>query len=223
MKLFALLTVAAAFAVPARASAFVIPIPSSGLPPVFRGSVSAIGPATRSRMVGSSWHRGCPVAIRDLRLLRLDYWGFNGLVQHGRLIVHESAAYRIRRVFRALFRADFPIRRMLLIDAYGASDDRSMRANNTSAFNCRFVAGTTRWSMHAYGLAIDINPVQNPYVSGSHVSPAAGEAYVDRSRRAKGMIHAGDAVVRAFAAEGWAWGGYWLSPKDYQHFSSNGR
>src|ERR671924_667618 len=117
-----------------------------------------------------------------------------------------TAARAIRRVFEKLFYAGFPIRRMRLIDAYGASDDRSMDANNTSAFNCRFVAGTTRWSMHAYGKAIDINPVQNPYVSGNHVSPDAGERYVDRSLDAKGMIHAGDRVVRAFARAGWEWG-----------------
>ena len=116
------------------------------------------------------------------------------------------------------------IRRIWLVDAYGSSDDRSLAANNTSAFNCRFVAGTTRWSEHAYGRAIDLNPVQNPYVSSSgHVSPPSGAAYVDRSKRAKGMIHAGDAVVRAFVAIGWGWGGYWGSPKDYQHFSATGR
>jgi hypothetical protein len=124
---------------------------------------------------------------------------------------------------RKLFNAHFPFRRIWLIDAYGSDDRRSMAANNTSAFNCRYVAGTTRWSEHAYGRAIDINPIQNPYVSGSYVSPAAGRAYADRSRRAPGMIHAGDVVVRAFASIGWKWGGYWRSSKDYQHFSSTGR
>jgi poly-gamma-glutamate synthesis protein (capsule biosynthesis protein) len=99
-----------------------------------------------------------------------------------------------------------------------------MEADNTSAFNCRFVAGTQRWSMHAYGRAIDINPVENPYVSGSHVSPPAGAPFADRSRDAAGMIHAGDAVVRAFKRRaGWKWGGSWPGgTRDYQHFSSNG-
>ena len=100
---------------------------------------------------------------------------------------------------RRLYRIDYPIRRMELVDRYGADDHRSMAADNTSAFNCRFVAGTNRWSMHAYGRAIDINPVENPYVSGSHVSPPAGVPFADRSRHARGMIHAGDQVVRAFA------------------------
>jgi hypothetical protein len=174
-------------------------------------------------MVGSSWHSGCPVRIRDLRLLRLDYWGFGGRVRHGRLIVHEDQARRVKRVFRKLFYAHFRIRRMLLIDAYNGSDDRSMDANNTSAFNCRFVAGTTTWSQHAYGRAIDLNPVRNPYVAGSHVSPEAGRAYTDRSRRAIGMIHGGDAVVRAFGDANWRWGGAWSYPKDYMHLSRTGR
>jgi hypothetical protein len=96
-------------------------------------------------------------------------------------------------------------------------------ADNTSAFNCRFVSGTTRWSEHAYGRALDVNPVENPFVSGSYVSPPAGAAYADRSRRAPGMVHAGDATVRAFAAVGWGWGGSWPGSKDYQHFSATGR
>ena len=98
-----------------------------------------------------------------------------------------------------------------------------MAANNTSAFNCRPVAGTSRWSEHAYGRAIDVNPVQNPYVAGRHVSPPAGRRYADRAGRAPGMIRAGDAVVRAFAAAGWGWGGAWRTARDYQHFSASGR
>jgi hypothetical protein len=215
MKWFAILFAAAASAGPSQAG--------TAEPPLFHGSISRIDSATRERMVGSSWHAGCPVGLADLRLLTLDYRAFDGSARRGRLVVHRTAARPIRRVFEKLFYAGFPIRRMRLIDAYGASDDRSLAANNTSAFNCRFVAGTTRWSMHAFGKAIDINPVQNPYVNGNHVSPDSGERYVDRSLDAKGMIHDGDVVVRAFAREGWEWGGHWMSPKDYQHFSSNGR
>ena len=181
---------------------------------VFHGSISVIDAQLREVMIGSSWHRGCPVRIGDLRVLKLDRWGFDGRVRHGRLIVHEGQAPRVKRVFSKLFYAHFRIRRMRLIDAYNGSDDRSMDANNTSAFNCRFVAGTTRWSQHAYGRAIDINPIRNPYVAGSHVSPEAGRPYADRSRFARGMIHGGDAVVRAFAVANWKWGGYWSYPKD---------
>jgi hypothetical protein len=112
---------------------------------------------------------------------------------------------------------------MKLIDKYGADDHRSMNADNTSAFNCRFVAGTTRWSEHAYGRAIDINPIENPYVTPSgHVSPPAGEAFTDRSRHAKGMIHHGDRAWHAFRDVGWKWGGDWSGAKDYQHFSVTG-
>jgi hypothetical protein len=121
-----------------------------------------------------------------------------------------------------LYRVGYPIRRMRLIDAYNGSDDRSMAADNTSAFNCRRVAGSSSWSEHAYGRAIDVNPVQNPSVEGGVASPAAGQSYVNRSKHKRGMIHAGGAVVRAFASVGWGWGGSWSSPKDYQHFSSTG-
>jgi hypothetical protein len=215
MRFFALLVALAAFALPGRAA--------TEEPLVFHGSIARIDAPTRERMIGSSWHPGCPVAIRRLRLLMLDYWGFDGSLHRGRLIVHRRLARDVRRVFARLFYLQFPIRRMRLIDAYGGSDDRSMAANNTSAFNCRFVAGTTRWSMHAYGKAIDVNPVRNPYVSGSEVSPEAGTRFADRTLDAKGMIHRGDRVVRGFARAGWEWGGSWVSPKDYMHFSSNGR
>jgi hypothetical protein len=98
-----------------------------------------------------------------------------------------------------------------------------MRADNTSAFNCRPVAGTNSWSQHAYGRAIDINPVENPYVaSDGSVSPRKGEPFADRSRHARGMIHGGGATVGAFSDVGWGWGGNWSSPKDYQHFSASG-
>jgi len=190
----------------------------------FDGSSHPITGKVRERVVGSSWHRGCPVGLGKLRLLRVDHYGFDGEVHRGRLIVHARHDERILRVFKRLYRLQFPIRRMELIDRYGANDRRSMAADNTSAFNCRVVAGTNRWSMHAYGKAIDLNPIENPYVSGSHVSPPAGEPYADRSRDAKGMVHRGDAVVKAFAAVGWKWGGAWPGgTKDYQHFSANGR
>jgi hypothetical protein len=190
--------------------------------PRFRGSVSAIDRSTRSRMRWS-WRPGCPVGLADLRLLRLDHWGFDRRVHRGELMVHRDQARRVLGAMERLFRLGYPIRRMRLVDDYRADDDRSMAANNTSAFNCRPVAGTSRWSEHAYGRAIDVNPVQNPYVVGRHVSPPAGRRYADRARRAPGMIHAGDAVVRAFAAAGWGWGGAWRTARDYQHFSASGR
>ncbi len=192
--------------------------------PEFRGGSSEIHGRLKDRIVGSSWHPGCPVPLRKLRVLRVRRWGFDGDVHSGRLVVHRGHDREVLDVFRTLFRERFPIRRMKLIDRYGADDHRSMNADNTSGFNCRFVAGTSRWSMHAYGKAIDINPIENPYVTSSgHVSPPAGEPYADRSRDAKGMIHGGDVVVRAFRRIRWKWGGDWDWPRDYQHFSANGQ
>ena len=140
----------------------------------FTGSVSRIDRDTRRLMVGSSWHRGCPVPIRSLRLVKVTYRGFDGRPQHGRLAVHRRWADEILVVFRRLYRQGFPIRRVRLVDRFDADDRESMRHDNTSAFNCRYVAGTTTWSQHAFGRAIDINPVENPYVDGSHVSPRRG-------------------------------------------------
>jgi hypothetical protein len=117
----------------------------------------------------------------------------------------------------------FPIRRIVPVDTYGGSDFRSIEADNTSAFNCRYVDGTRRWSEHAYGRAIDVNPIENPYVSGGATSHVASRPYVDRSRRRPGMAFEGGALVGAFDAIGWGWGGRWQSATDYQHFSASGR
>src|SRR6266540_437405 len=158
------------------------------------------------------------------RLPAVDHWGFDGRVHRGELVVQRRYAAPLLRVLASLFADRFPIARMRLVDAYRGDDDLSVAANNTSAFNCRPVAGTSHWSEHAYGRAIDLNPVQNPYVTaGGRVTPPAAGPYADRSRRAPGTIHGGDATVRAFASIGWGWGGLWHAAKDYQHFSASGR
>lgn len=172
-------------------------------------------------MTGVSWHRGCPVGLGGLRLVASTYWGFDRMPHNGRLVINRSAAPRVVHALRTLYRHRYPIRRMRLVDAYGADDHRSMDADNTSAFNCRFVNGTSTWSMHAYGLAIDINPIENPHVSGGFVSPPAGAPFADRPHR-RGVIGAGGAGVRAFAAIGWPWLGRAGSTRDYQHFSETG-
>jgi hypothetical protein len=189
--------------------------------PAFSGKVEPIPRWLKKKM--TTWHSGCPVKRRDLRLLTLTHWDFQTRRRWGRLVIHKRHAARVFKVMRRLYDAKVRFKNMRLPERYGADDQRMMRANLTSAFNCRFVAGTRRWSEHAYGMAIDINPVQNPYVSGSHVSPAAGRPYVNRRRRAKGMIRANGAVVKAFASIGWEWGGNWRSVKDYMHFSARGR
>jgi D-alanyl-D-alanine carboxypeptidase len=191
--------------------------------PVFAGSIATIDEATRARMT-SSWHAGCPVAIADLRLLTLDYWGFDGRAHAGEMVVHRDVARDVVAVFQSLFDERFPIHRMRLVDDYGGNDGRSMAADNTSAFNCRPVTGGSSWSEHAYGRAIDLNPLENPYVTaGGTVLPPGGARFADRSDHAKGMIRPGGVVVEAFASIGWGWGGSWSDPKDYQHFSSTGR
>lgn len=193
--------------------------------PRFHAEVHRIDGTVRRQITGSSWHRGCPVGRGDLRVIRLDRWGFDGRVHPGSLIVNKAEANDVVDVMRSLFRHRFPIRKMHLIDKYGADDHRSMNHDNTSAFNCRYINGQPGvWSQHAYGRAIDVNPIENPYVTESgFVSPPAGRPYADRSREAKGMVHAGDAIDRAFGRVGWEWGGRWNWPKDYQHFSANGR
>ncbi|HET8528410.1 MAG TPA: M15 family metallopeptidase [Gaiellaceae bacterium] len=172
-----------------------------------------------------SWHSGCPVPPAQLRRVRLRYVGFDGRAHVGALVVNERVVRDVVSVFGSLYRERFPIRRMRPIDAYRGSDDRSAAADNTSAFNCRraVAPGTPSWSMHAYGLAIDVNDVENPYLEGARVIPPAGVRFVDRARVRAGMAVEGSALVRAFDRVGWGWGGRWRGSPDYQHFSTNGR
>jgi hypothetical protein len=191
--------------------------------PEYEATVTRIPKDIRSWMRGSSWRVGCPVPMRDLRLIRLRYWGFDREAHHGRLVVHHKVADEVARLFGRIYNVRFPIRRIRLVDRYGANDRESMEHDNTSAFNCRWRAGQPGvWSMHAYGKAIDINPVENPYISSGGYSPPNAGAYVDRSNERRGMIYHGDEVWWAFRNRGWEWGGDWDYP-DYQHFSTNGR
>ncbi|GAA3653508.1 hypothetical protein GCM10022237_11680 [Nocardioides ginsengisoli] len=181
-------------------------------PTPYTGTIERIGPALRARM-RFSHHAGCPVPLRDLRYLRLGYVGFDGRPHTGELVVHERYAAAVVGVFRRLYDARWPIRRMRLVDEYRGDDERSMAADNTSGFNFRKVAGSTALSAHAYGAAVDVNPRENPYLtaqSPSDAHPTAGP----------GVIRDGDVVVRAFASIGWSWGGAWTGPKDYQHFTA---
>ncbi len=180
-------------------------------------------PVTASEL-GASWHRGCPVGPAGLRTVHVSYVGFDGRVHDGALVVNRRVVTDVERVFRLLYGARFPIRRMEPIAGFGGSDDRSMAADNTSGFNCRYAVapGPRRWSVHAYGEAIDVNTVENPYLEGGRVLPPAGRAYVDRSHYRKGMAVAAGVLVRAFASVGWLWGGRWSTSPDWQHFSKTG-
>ncbi len=191
--------------------------------PAFSATVS--GPLT-PRDVPFSWHPGCPVPPGGLRAIHLSYAGFGRTAHTGVIIVNASVAGQVIKVFSVLYRARFPISRMEPVDAFHGSDPRSMAADNTSGFNCRraVAPGPPQWSMHAYGLAIDVNTVQNPYVeAGAGVQPPAGAAYVSRSVIRPGMAYPGGILVSAFSSAGWGWGGYWAGSPDYQHFSVNGR
>jgi hypothetical protein len=202
----------------------VIPAASAALPP-YHAQVAALTPAQRRAMTPSVWRPGCPVALSDLRRVTLTYVGFDGRAHRGALVVNRDAAAPLAKVFGQLYAARFRIRRMLPIEAYGGSDFRSIEADNTSAFNCRSATGSTHWSQHAYGRAVDLDPIENPYVeTGGTTSHTASRPYLDRARvRARpGVVVDGGVVTRAFARAGWGWGGHWGGPRDYQHFSANG-
>ena len=188
--------------------------------PPFTHTVARVTPA----QLPYSWHPGCPVAPAQLRRLRVAYWGFDGRAHTGALVVNADAVSDLVHVFARLYAARFPIRRMRPIDAYHGRDEPSLEGDNTAAFNCRYAVapGPKRWSAHAFGRAIDVNPVENPYLEGGRVHPRRGRAFLDRSRRRPGMAVRGGLLVRAFAGVGWAWGGRWAGSPDYQHFSATG-
>lgn len=171
----------------------------------------------------STWAPGCPVAAGDLRWVRLTFWGFDGRRHTGELLVHREVAADLAQVFGELYRARFPMEELRITTRAERDAPPTGDGNGTGAFNCRPTTGGSSYSQHAYGLAVDINPFQNPYEKCDVVLPELARAYTDRSRRAPGMIHDGDVVVRAFARIGWEWGGAWRTLKDWQHFSRNGR
>ncbi len=191
----------------------------AALPP-FQAHVRTVTAAA----LGESWRPGCPVGPSQLRTVTVSYVGFDGRAHTGRIVVNARVTDDVATVFRRLYAARFPIRRMEPVAAFGGSDDRSMAADNTSGFNCRYAVapGPKRWSVHAYGEAIDVNTVENPYLEGGQVLPPAGRAYIDRSRYRRGMAVAGGVLVRAFASVGWLWGGRWTASPDWQHFSKTG-
>jgi hypothetical protein len=190
----------------------------------FVGSVSPLTGQARRHVLAMNWHRGCPVPVVDLRLAHVSYWNFDGDLRHGPLVLNRKVAHDVLWVFRQLFRARFPIHRIDLSPRPRPIDWDSTR-NLTSSFNCRSATGNPGvLSEHSYGWAVDINPLQNPYVrSDGSVLRAATKPYRDRSQHRPGMIHPGDVVVRSFARIGWGWGGDWHTLKDYMHFSLTGR
>ena len=170
------------------------------------------------QITGSSFHPNPHFDYCHLAYLTITHVDFCGYSRHGHIIVAASIADEVLDIFREIYEYGFPIAGMRLIDYYGALDYYSMAANNSVGFNFRYIAGTTTLSRHAWGMAIDINPIQNPFIRGDVILPAAGRYYMDRTDVRPGMIIPGDVVYRAFTSRGWIWGGHWRVPIDYHHF-----
>jgi len=196
----------------------------------FHASAQPLSAPVRHEIVASgNWHSGCPVSLSGLRVLTVDYWGFDGLRHSGQMVVNKSATARLARVFHRLYQLHFPVHHMGIDDIYGPSAGWPADGDVTASFECRQAVpspctggtGTGHWSEHAYGEAVDVNPVENPYVGCGMTRDKDALRYVKRSPLRKGMVT--PAVVQAFASVGWGWGGSWSgSTKDYMHFSATG-
>ncbi len=171
------------------------------------------------KMEGVSFKEDCPVVREDLQYLKVLYWGYDNQPHQGEMIVNKAIAKDLSDIFYKLYKASYPIQSIALIDTYGGNDEVSMTNNNTSCFNGRKISGTDEWSMHAYGLAVDINPLYNPYVrEDGTILPIAGQAYADRSLSFLYKIDENDYAYRLFTEYGFTWGGSWQTNVDYQHF-----
>jgi hypothetical protein len=184
----------------------------------FSGSASALTAEQRQKMIGVTWREGCPVSLDDLAWVELRHWDYEGRPRMGQLVVAARRSEELLAVFAKLYAARFPFQQFEPIEAYGGNDDLSMAANNSSAFNCRAVTGGVNYSRHAYGEALDLNPLQNPYVKGTLVLPPEGSEFTLRDPTVLGLITSNGPVVAAFKEAGWTWGGDFTSLKDYQHF-----
>jgi poly-gamma-glutamate synthesis protein (capsule biosynthesis protein) len=193
----------------------------------YKADISTITSEVKKRMIkGNSWHKGCPVPLNDLRYLQMSYIDFHGRTKQGEMVVHKEVAAEVVHLFEELYEAGYPVRQMRLVSDFGGSDWQSIEADNTSAFNCRHATGSKKWSRHSYGKAIDLNPIENPYISRSgRIAHKASLKYRKRVRQKnmhpsnRAILLKDDAVVRLFKAYGWKWGGDWHGVKDYQHFS----
>jgi hypothetical protein len=198
----------------------------------FHASAVPLSASVRDEVVSAhEWHAGCPVSLAQLRLLTVPYHGFDGRIHSGQLVVNEAAVAPLTQVFQRLYQLRFPIRHMALSDTYGPASGRPADGDVTASFECRQASaspctssantGTGSWSEHAYGEAVDLNPLENPYVGCGMTRDKLSLSYLDRSRLRRGMVTPG--VVAAFRAVGWGWGGSWTgSTHDYMHFSATG-
>jgi hypothetical protein len=208
---------------------FAVPVLVVALAPSFQSSIQPLPAPVRAEVTHKAWHRGCPVPLSGLRVLTVSYRGFDRHTYTGQLVVNQAAAAPLARVFRQLYLLQFPIRHMSLADTYGPASTRPADGDVSASFDCRQAvpspcvggSGTGTWSEHAFGEAVDLNPVENPYVGCGQTRDPASRPYFNRSRHRPGMVT--PAVVRAFRSVGWGWGGSWVgSTKDYMHFSASG-
>ena len=192
--------------------------------PSFQSEILDILEERQQLMKGKTWNEGCPIGFEDLAVVRLLHWNETGGVQWGEIVVAKEEAVNMVDIFQYLYDKKFPMTSVKPMYHFDGNDDLSMKANNTSAFNCRKVKNSNRFSEHSYGKAIDVNPLWNPWVSKKgRVDPPSATDFVDRNLDKKGLLKTDDDVVRQFQKYGWKWGGYWNSSKDYQHFSVSGR
>lgn len=187
--------------------------------PAFHSDVQSLPAALKTGLQKNLWHRGCPIPLSQLRLLSVDYVGFDGQAHSGELVVNADAAHPLQSVFSQLYQLRFRIREMRPLDDSGDST-AAFECRDASSSPCPGTPPTHSWSEHAYGEAIDINPVENPYTGCGVTRVKASIPYLNRSHHRTGMVT--PAVVRAFASIGWGWGGSWSGTKDYMHFSANG-
>ena len=199
-----------------------LPTPDRLPPPASGGYESTVVPVPVEVLARSTWRPDCPVRLDELRYLTMSFWGFDGRPHTGEMLVHAEVAHDVVGVFEELFAARFPIEEMRVVAPPRLDLPPTGDGNITSAFDCRPARGQTRFSTHAYGLAIDVNPFHNPYRRGDLVLPELASAYLDRDWERPGMLAEGGVVVQAFDAIGWEWGGRWSSPLDLMHFSATG-
>lgn len=186
-------------------------------------TIDTISDAVFQRMLGKSYKKDCTVPRSELRYLRLSHYDSQDKEHVGELVCNKKISSDLKEIFKELYKQKYPIERMRLIDDYEADDERSMQANNTSCFNFRTIAGSKKLSKHSLGMAIDINPLYNPYVKRRKdgkllVQPANARKYSDRSKRWDYKLEKGDLCYRLFIKHGFKWGGSWTNSKDYQHF-----
>ena len=184
--------------------------------------ISEIPDEIFEKMQGKSYKENCTVPREDLRYLHVLHMGIDGQTKEGELVVNKVIADDVLAIFEELYQADYPIEKVRLVDEYDADDEASMRDNNSSAFNFRFISHTTKVSKHGLGMAVDINPLYNPYVKTvkgkASIEPANANAYVDRSEDIPYKIDHDDLCYKLFTKYGFTWGGDWEHSKDYQHF-----